>query len=183
MQSSQPHVSLILPNRNNEPVLDLFFEALVRNTDLSGTELIVVDDGSTDRSVAALERWRASGWIPRFELIRQEARGIIDSRCSSESAFASRASVDPSGANGGGGCDEGRWCGFNGGGNGCCICGCGARARAGGGCDGRTTGSGAGGSATAAGGMAGGAGGRDESHVESDAACWPRARLWSSGSK
>src|ERR687883_503646 len=78
MEPPRPAVSLILPNRNNEPVLDLFFEALERNTDMRDTELIVVDDGSTDGSVAVLERWRASGRIPRMEVVRHEARGIID---------------------------------------------------------------------------------------------------------
>ena len=71
-------VSLILPNRNNEPVLDLFFERLERNTAGIPYELIVVDDGSTDRSVEVLERWGDSGRIPGFQLIRQEASGIID---------------------------------------------------------------------------------------------------------
>jgi GT2 family glycosyltransferase len=70
-------VSLILPNRNNEPVLDLFFERLAGNTTHPIQELIVVDDGSTDRSVATIERWRDSGRIPGLELIRQPARGII----------------------------------------------------------------------------------------------------------
>jgi GT2 family glycosyltransferase len=59
-------------------VLDLFFERLERNTTHSPYELIAVDDGSTDRSVAVLERWRDSGRIPGFQLIRQEQRGIID---------------------------------------------------------------------------------------------------------
>jgi GT2 family glycosyltransferase len=78
VRSPQPAVSLILPNRNNEPVLDLFFEALERNTSYPSYELIVVDDGSTDRSVEVLERWRDSGRIPGFQLVRQPATGIID---------------------------------------------------------------------------------------------------------
>jgi GT2 family glycosyltransferase len=74
----RPAVSLVLPNRNNEPVLDLFFETLARNTDTSAFELIVVDDGSTDGSVAVLERWRESGRIPGLEILRRPARGIVD---------------------------------------------------------------------------------------------------------
>jgi GT2 family glycosyltransferase len=72
-------VSLILPNRNNAPVLDLFFERLVANTTHPVEELIVVDDGSTDASVAAIERWRDSGRLPfPLELIRQPPSGIIE---------------------------------------------------------------------------------------------------------
>ena len=75
----QPAVSLVLPNRNNEPVLDLFLEALERNTTYDGAlELIVVDDGSTDRSVKVLERWRDSGRLPGFQLLTQPAGGIIE---------------------------------------------------------------------------------------------------------
>ncbi|MEA2448422.1 MAG: hypothetical protein QOG63_354 [Thermoleophilaceae bacterium] len=72
-----PSVSLVLPNRNNEPVLDLFFETLLAGTELRDWELIVVDDGSTDRSVAVLERWGASGRIPGFQLLRQPPSGVI----------------------------------------------------------------------------------------------------------
>jgi GT2 family glycosyltransferase len=78
VHSSKPAVSLILPNRNNEPVLDLFFEALVRNTDLRDIELIVVDDGSTDRSRDVIERWRGSGRVPGLQVVRQKQLGIIE---------------------------------------------------------------------------------------------------------
>jgi GT2 family glycosyltransferase len=77
--ASRPAVSLVLPNRNNEPVLDLFLTALERNTTYDGPlELIVVDDGSTDRSVKLLERWRDSGRLRGFQLFAQPASGIID---------------------------------------------------------------------------------------------------------
>jgi glycosyltransferase involved in cell wall biosynthesis len=71
-------VSLIVPNRNNEPVLDRFLETLARNTPAPEFELIVVDDGSTDRGVAILERWRASGRFRTFELVRKQGSGIVD---------------------------------------------------------------------------------------------------------
>jgi O-antigen biosynthesis protein len=71
-------VSLIVPNRNNEPVLDLFLEKLATNTTYPDFELIIVDDGSTDRSVAVLERWRESGRFERFTLLRKPGTGIVD---------------------------------------------------------------------------------------------------------
>jgi GT2 family glycosyltransferase len=70
-------VSLIVPNKNNEPVLDLFLKKLRANTPAPELELIVADDGSTDRSREILHRWRASGEFPRFKLIERESSGII----------------------------------------------------------------------------------------------------------
>jgi len=71
-------VSLIVPNRNNEPVLPLFLEKLERHTTGSDFELIVVDDGSTDRSVEVLERWRDSGRFRSFTLLTKPGTGIVD---------------------------------------------------------------------------------------------------------
>jgi glycosyltransferase involved in cell wall biosynthesis len=73
-----PPVSLLMPNKNNEPVLDLFLEKLRDNTPYPAFELIVVDDGSTDRSREILHRWRDSGAFPAFKLIERDARGIIE---------------------------------------------------------------------------------------------------------
>src|SRR5206468_3885216 len=71
-------VSLIVPNRNNEPVLDLFLEKLAAHTTHADFELIFVDDGSTDRSLEVLERWRASKRFKRFTLLRKPPTGIVD---------------------------------------------------------------------------------------------------------
>jgi GT2 family glycosyltransferase len=60
-------------------VLDLFFERLDRNTDHRDFELIVVDDGSSDRSRQILRRWRDSGRFPDFTLIEREASGVVES--------------------------------------------------------------------------------------------------------
>ena len=71
-------VSLIMPNKNNEPVLDRFLETLRANTPSPEFELIVVDDGSTDRSREILRRWRDSGAFESFTLIERDASGIIE---------------------------------------------------------------------------------------------------------
>ena len=72
-----PRVSLLLPNMNNGPILDEFFEKLARHTTYPDFEICVVDDGSTDDSVEILRRWRDSGRFPAFQLAEQENRGVI----------------------------------------------------------------------------------------------------------
>jgi GT2 family glycosyltransferase len=75
--TTAPTVALAMPNMNNGPVLDLFFERLHSNTTYSDIEIVVVDDGSTDESVSVLRRWRDSGAFPRLTLIEQENRGVV----------------------------------------------------------------------------------------------------------
>lgn len=75
-----PHeelVTLLLPNYNNAPVLDLFFKKLIKNTTYEDYELVVVDDGSTDSSLKILERWQRSGMIERMRIIRNEHHGVV----------------------------------------------------------------------------------------------------------
>jgi GT2 family glycosyltransferase len=71
-------VSLVVPNMNNGPALDVFFRTLERNTTYPDVEVIVVDDGSTDSSLDVLRRWRESGRFPDFTLVEREHSGIID---------------------------------------------------------------------------------------------------------
>jgi GT2 family glycosyltransferase len=71
-------VSLIVPNMNNGPALDLFFRKLEQNTAYPDIEIVVADDGSTDSSLELLRRWRASERFPAFTLIEREHSGIID---------------------------------------------------------------------------------------------------------
>jgi GT2 family glycosyltransferase len=75
---SGPLVSLVVPNMNNGPALDLFFRRLERNTTYPSIEVVVADDGSTDSSLGVLRRWRSSGRFPTFTLIEREHSGIID---------------------------------------------------------------------------------------------------------
>jgi len=73
-----PSVSLLMPNRDNAPVLDLVLDRLVTNTDYHDVELIVVDDGSTDASVEVLRRWRDSGRFAQLRLIEREHSGVVE---------------------------------------------------------------------------------------------------------
>lgn len=75
--ASATPVSVLLPNRNNEPVLDLFLSRLSEHTRHPNLELVVVDDGSTDGSLGVLERWRRSGRLPEMTIVRTAALGIV----------------------------------------------------------------------------------------------------------
>lgn len=55
-----PAVSLILPNRNNAPVLELALGRLAEHTTYPDVELIVIDDGSDDGSLEILRAFRDS---------------------------------------------------------------------------------------------------------------------------
>jgi glycosyltransferase involved in cell wall biosynthesis len=73
----RPPVTLLLPNRNNEPVLDLVLERLIEHTTYPNYELIVVDDGSTDGSLDILRRWRDAGNFSEFTLLEREHGGVV----------------------------------------------------------------------------------------------------------
>ena len=73
-------VSLLLPNYNNERVLQLVLDKLAANTTYANTELVVVDDGSTDRSPQIIKDWIASGaFRGEINLIEKPNAGAIDS--------------------------------------------------------------------------------------------------------
>jgi glycosyltransferase involved in cell wall biosynthesis len=70
-------VSLLLPNRDNEHVLDLALERLAAHTTGTGFELVVVDDGSTDGSRDILRRWRDGGRFANFTYEERPASGVV----------------------------------------------------------------------------------------------------------
>ncbi len=72
-----PRVSLLIPNRNNEPALDLVFEKLAEHTTYPDFEVVVVDDGSDDRSREILHRWHDSGRFERFVVHEQPPSGVV----------------------------------------------------------------------------------------------------------
>jgi len=71
-------VSLLLPNRDNEAVLDLTLERLAEHTTHPNVEVVAVDDGSRDGSVEILRRWRDSGRFPSFVLLEREHGGVVE---------------------------------------------------------------------------------------------------------
>jgi O-antigen biosynthesis protein len=72
-----PRVSLLIPNRNNEPALDLVFQRLEENTQYADLEVVVVDDGSEDRSLEILRRRRDSWRLGDFVLHDQPPSGVV----------------------------------------------------------------------------------------------------------
>jgi GT2 family glycosyltransferase len=77
LTASDPLVSLLIPNRDTEAVLDLTMERLAANTTYPRVEVVVVDDGSSDGSLDILRRWRDSGRFPAFKLIEREPEGVV----------------------------------------------------------------------------------------------------------
>ena len=77
--SPAPTVSLVMPVFNRAHLLDRVLEKLADNTTHPETELICVDDGSTDGSREILHRWRDGGRLPNMSLIEKPNAGAIDS--------------------------------------------------------------------------------------------------------
>jgi glycosyltransferase involved in cell wall biosynthesis len=71
-------ISVIIPTYNREPHLERTF-ASVFAQHLPCDELIVIDDGSTDRTVALVERLAGTAPVP-IRLLRQENQGAAAAR-------------------------------------------------------------------------------------------------------
>ncbi|EAK6748940.1 glycosyltransferase family 2 protein, partial [Campylobacter jejuni] len=76
--NKNPLISFILPNYNNEHVLDLFFEKFIFHNTYDNYEFIIVDDGSEDNSLEVLYKWKNSGKIKNMLIIKEPHLGIIN---------------------------------------------------------------------------------------------------------
>lgn len=74
---AQPAVSVVMPTFNRRASLGEAIESVAGQT-ISGWELIVVDDGSTDRTAETLEPWIEC--LPAIRYMRHSNRGAALSR-------------------------------------------------------------------------------------------------------
>lgn len=75
--SDTPLLSLVIAVYNGEKFLSAFFDS-IKNQHLNSVELIVVDDGSTDRSAEIIGRY--AGEFARFRVVTQENQGVSVAR-------------------------------------------------------------------------------------------------------
>ncbi len=78
MENKKPLISFILPNYNNQHVIDLFFEKFLENNTYDNYEFIVCDDGSEDDGLQFLYKWQKSGKIKNMQIIAEPHKGIIN---------------------------------------------------------------------------------------------------------
>jgi glycosyltransferase involved in cell wall biosynthesis len=77
------YLSVVIPTYNRLPILRQCLQALEGQrleAPLEGYEVVVVDDGSTDATVAWVEQASAAGQLPHLRLIRQEHGGPAQGR-------------------------------------------------------------------------------------------------------
>lgn len=71
-------LSVIIPAYNHEKYIDECLHA-VFNIDISGIEIIIIDDGSTDRTAEIIEKVKNAGENDHVKFIRKENSGLVDS--------------------------------------------------------------------------------------------------------
>ena len=70
-------ISIIIPVYNTESTLDRCLESVLRQT-MSDDEVLLIDDGSTDRSPQLCEEWARRD--PRVRTIHQSNGGLSQAR-------------------------------------------------------------------------------------------------------
>lgn len=73
----KPFISFIMPNYNNEHVINLFFSKFLENNTYDNYEFIVVDDGSEDNGLELLYKWQKTGKIKNMQVVAEPYIGII----------------------------------------------------------------------------------------------------------
>ncbi len=71
-------VSVIVPIYNAEPTIARCLDSLVAQTFIDNTEIILVDDGSTDRTPEIIDDY--AGKYPQIRVIHQENKGVSAAR-------------------------------------------------------------------------------------------------------
>ncbi|BCJ92211.1 glycosyl transferase family 2 [Terrihabitans soli] len=71
-------ISIIIPAFNREPYIGPALRSLLRQTDAADLDIIVVDDGSTDRTVDVVEEY--AGKNSSIRLVRQDHVGVARAR-------------------------------------------------------------------------------------------------------
>lgn len=75
--TEEPEISVIIPIYNSEGFLPKTIESVLRQTRTS-FELLLIDDGSSDRSLEICRRYEAAD--PRVRVFRKENTGVSDTR-------------------------------------------------------------------------------------------------------
>ena len=78
-ETRRPKVSVIVPCYNCEDTVERTLDSLAAQT-LKDLELVVINDGSTDQTLAVLEHWKQAHPDIHMELYTKENEGIAEAR-------------------------------------------------------------------------------------------------------
>jgi glycosyltransferase involved in cell wall biosynthesis len=73
---NSPLLSVVIPTYNRQPILEKCLTALEQQTTIAPYEIVVVDDGSTDGTVA----WLQNANLPYVRLLQQQHQGAAAAR-------------------------------------------------------------------------------------------------------